>query len=212
QMTIRSKTYKGSGFNELTFEDATGQEQIYIHAQKDKKVDIEHDSYTQIRNDQHLRTGRHRQVNIVGNDDLYVEGEGKTYYQQDYSLSINEIFHLKSANSILTESGREYHLKAGNNIVLESGGEITLKTGGTFIKLTPSGIVTSPKVDIGTGCAGIASPWAGRLPEQLPLMPEQILSPWSPPLPISGNQRTTLSEDKPFCEECEKCKNGACPV
>jgi len=212
QMTIRSKTYKGSGFNELTFDDATGQEQIYIHAQKDKKVDIEHDSYTQIRNDQHLRTGRHRQVNIVGNDDLYVEGEGKTYYQQDYSLSINKIFHLKSANSILTESGREYHLKAGNNIVLESGGEITLKTGGTFIKLTPSGIVTSPKVDIGVGCAGIASSWMGRLPEQLPLMPEQILSPWSPPLPISGNQRTTLSEDKPFCEECEKCKNGECPI
>lgn len=212
QMTIRSKTYKGSGFNELTFDDATGQEQIYIHAQKDKKVDIEHNSYTQIRNDQHLRTGRHRQINIVGNDDLYVEGEGKTYYQQDYSLSINKIFHLKSANSILTESGKEYHLKAGNNIVLESGGEITFKTGGIFIKLTPSGIVTSPKVDIGAGCAGMASAWAGRLPDQLPVMPAQILSPWSPALPISGNQRTTLSEDKPFCEECEKCKNGECPV
>ena len=30
QMTIRSKTYKGSGFNELRFEDATGGEQVYI--------------------------------------------------------------------------------------------------------------------------------------------------------------------------------------
>lgn len=34
QMTIRSKTYKGSGFNELKFDDATGKEQVYIHAQK----------------------------------------------------------------------------------------------------------------------------------------------------------------------------------
>lgn len=212
QMIIRSKTYKGSGFNELRFEDASGQEQIYIHAQKDKKVDIEHDSYTQIRNDQHLRTGRHRKINIAGNDDLYVEGEGKTYYQKDYSLSVNKTFHLKSVNAILTESGKEFHLKAGSNIVLESGGSITFKTGSTFIKLTPSGIVTSPKVDIGTGCAGTGSGWAGQLPEQLPEMPEQILSPWTPPLPISGNQRMTFSEDKPFCEECEKCKNGECPA
>ncbi|MEA0566295.1 phage baseplate assembly protein V, partial [Escherichia coli] len=30
QMTIRSKTYKGSGFNELKFDDATGKEQVYI--------------------------------------------------------------------------------------------------------------------------------------------------------------------------------------
>ncbi|HHE2974674.1 TPA: hypothetical protein ACO4GE_004442, partial [Escherichia coli] len=34
QMTIRSKTYMGSGFNELKFDDATGREQVYIHAQK----------------------------------------------------------------------------------------------------------------------------------------------------------------------------------
>ncbi|MFQ7388040.1 MAG: bacteriophage T4 gp5 trimerization domain-containing protein [Escherichia sp.] len=32
--TIRSKTYKGSGFNELRFEDATGGEQVYIHARR----------------------------------------------------------------------------------------------------------------------------------------------------------------------------------
>ncbi len=34
QMTIRSKTYKGGGFNELRFEDATDNEPVYIHAQK----------------------------------------------------------------------------------------------------------------------------------------------------------------------------------
>lgn len=34
QMTIRSKTYKGEGFNELRFDDATDKEQVYIHAQK----------------------------------------------------------------------------------------------------------------------------------------------------------------------------------
>ncbi|EFB9637265.1 type VI secretion system tip protein VgrG [Escherichia coli] len=38
QMTIRSKTYMGSGFNELKFDDATGREQVYIHAQKNMDI------------------------------------------------------------------------------------------------------------------------------------------------------------------------------
>ncbi|WP_250205550.1 type VI secretion system tip protein TssI/VgrG, partial [Escherichia coli] len=40
QMTIRSKTYKGSGFNELKFDDATGKEQVYIHAQKNMNTEV----------------------------------------------------------------------------------------------------------------------------------------------------------------------------
>ncbi|EFB6786775.1 type VI secretion system tip protein VgrG [Escherichia coli] len=44
QMTIRSKTYKGSGFNELKFDDATGKEQVYIHAQKNMNPELHPDS------------------------------------------------------------------------------------------------------------------------------------------------------------------------
>ncbi|MCQ8919038.1 type VI secretion system Vgr family protein, partial [Escherichia albertii] len=40
QMTIRSKTYMGSGFNELKFDDATGKEQVYIHAQKNMDTEV----------------------------------------------------------------------------------------------------------------------------------------------------------------------------
>ncbi|EGK0752848.1 type VI secretion system tip protein VgrG, partial [Salmonella enterica] len=46
QMTIRSKTYKRSGFNELRFEDATGQEELYMHAQKDMTTEVLHDRTT----------------------------------------------------------------------------------------------------------------------------------------------------------------------
>ncbi|RJT28739.1 type VI secretion system tip protein TssI/VgrG, partial [Rahnella woolbedingensis] len=40
QMAIRSQTYKGSGYNELMFEDATAQELLSIHAQKDMKTKV----------------------------------------------------------------------------------------------------------------------------------------------------------------------------
>ncbi|WP_442907903.1 bacteriophage T4 gp5 trimerisation domain-containing protein [Halomonas sp. PA16-9] len=32
---IRTQSHKSEGFNELRFEDATGEEQIWFHAQKD---------------------------------------------------------------------------------------------------------------------------------------------------------------------------------
>ncbi|WP_123059973.1 type VI secretion system tip protein TssI/VgrG, partial [Escherichia sp. MOD1-EC4516] len=51
QMTIRSKTYKGSGFNELRFEDATDSEQVYIHAQKNMDTEVLNDRTTDVKHD-----------------------------------------------------------------------------------------------------------------------------------------------------------------
>ncbi|WP_033863462.1 bacteriophage T4 gp5 trimerisation domain-containing protein, partial [Escherichia coli] len=50
QMTIRSKTYKGSGFNELKFDDATGKEQVYIHAQKNMNTEVLNNRTTDVIN------------------------------------------------------------------------------------------------------------------------------------------------------------------
>ncbi|WP_278369735.1 bacteriophage T4 gp5 trimerisation domain-containing protein, partial [Vreelandella titanicae] len=35
---IRTQSHKSEGFNELRFEDATGEEQIWLHAQKDLEL------------------------------------------------------------------------------------------------------------------------------------------------------------------------------
>ncbi|EDV0262039.1 hypothetical protein YM80_002646, partial [Salmonella enterica subsp. salamae] len=51
QMTIRSKTYRGSGFNELRFEDATGKEQVYIHAQKNMDTEVLNNRTTDVKVD-----------------------------------------------------------------------------------------------------------------------------------------------------------------
>lgn len=70
QMTIRSKTYKGGGFNELTFDDATGKERVYIHAQKNMDTEVLHDRTTTVNNNhtetvvvgQTVKVGSKRQV------------------------------------------------------------------------------------------------------------------------------------------------------
>ncbi|EMK5273781.1 type VI secretion system Vgr family protein [Escherichia coli] len=69
QMTIRSKTYKGSGFNELRFEDATGGEQVYIHAQKNMDTEVLNNRTTDVKAD-HTET--------IGNDQKITVGLGQT--------------------------------------------------------------------------------------------------------------------------------------
>ncbi|MFU2083485.1 bacteriophage T4 gp5 trimerization domain-containing protein, partial [Gallibacterium anatis] len=46
QMALRSKTYKGEGYNELLFEDAPGQEQLNLHAQRDMNTVVLNDRNT----------------------------------------------------------------------------------------------------------------------------------------------------------------------
>ena len=69
QMTIRSKTYKGSGFNELRFEDATGNEQVYIHAQKNMDTEVLNNRTTDVKVD-HTET--------IGNNQKITVGLGQT--------------------------------------------------------------------------------------------------------------------------------------
>ncbi|EMM4196413.1 type VI secretion system tip protein VgrG, partial [Escherichia coli] len=69
QMTIRSKTYKGSGFNELRFEDATGGEQVYIHAQKNMDTEVLNNRTTDVKVD-HTET--------IGNNQSITVGLGQT--------------------------------------------------------------------------------------------------------------------------------------
>ncbi|MCN8383178.1 type VI secretion system tip protein VgrG, partial [Escherichia coli] len=64
QMTIRSKTYKGSGFNELRFEDATGGEQVYIHAQKNMDTEVLNNRTTDVKADHTETIGNDQKITV----------------------------------------------------------------------------------------------------------------------------------------------------
>ncbi|UII71784.1 type VI secretion system tip protein VgrG [Pseudomonas sp. HN11] len=76
RMTIKSRTHKGSGFNELRFEDEQGQQEVYIHAEKDKNVHIKHNNGIFVGNDRREKVGHDEHIEIghdrnerVGNDE-----------------------------------------------------------------------------------------------------------------------------------------------
>ncbi|EHB0070439.1 type VI secretion system tip protein VgrG, partial [Escherichia coli] len=141
QMTIRSKTYMGSGFNELKFDNATGKEQVYIHAQKDMDTEVLNDRTTTVKHD-HRETVKNDQTVTIqeGNRLLMVEKGDKITGVRKGSLSEN-VFQDRGtiAGSVhvdAVDNGGE-----GNGIQAYTAiKEIMLAVEESKIALTPDGI------------------------------------------------------------------------
>ncbi|MGF2736205.1 type VI secretion system Vgr family protein [Marinobacter sp. DUT-1] len=150
--TLRTKTHKGEGSNELRFEDEAGEEQVYIHAQKNLDLLTEHTRTEVIRNDSHLTVDNNRLSHTKGNEHHIIGGEYRTAVGRDYSLAVGGSHHSKLGKNQLVEAGSEIHHKAGLKIVIEAGAEVTIKAGGSFLKLDPSGVtVSGPLVRMNSG-------------------------------------------------------------
>uniref|UniRef100_UPI000CFCD18E type VI secretion system tip protein TssI/VgrG n=1 Tax=Escherichia coli TaxID=562 RepID=UPI000CFCD18E len=144
QMTIRSKTYKGSGFNELRFEDATSNEQVYIHAQKnmdtevlnDRTTDVKHDHTETIGNDQKItvvkgqtvqvgtrKEGGHDQSITVANDRcITVRNDQTLQVTNDRTVSVSHDDGLYVRNDRkVTVEGKQEHKTTGNHVSLVEG-------------------------------------------------------------------------------------------
>ena len=73
RMILKSKTYKGTGFNEMRFEDQTAQEEIYVHAQKDMNTKVLNNNTESIDNNDVQHVGNNRSIQ-VGNDHTEIVG------------------------------------------------------------------------------------------------------------------------------------------
>ena len=144
----------GGGYNELRIEDRKGQEQIYIHAQRDWDENIEHDQKTRIGHERHDTVEANSYSEFRAEEHLTVAGDRKVEVKPDDHLTVGQTQHIKLGTAQLAKTGREIHLKAGQKMVIEAGVELTLKAGGSFIKLDPGGItVSGPLARINAGGA-----------------------------------------------------------
>ena len=191
--TLKTKTHKGEGSNELRFEDEADQEQIYLHAQKDLDLRTEHNRTEVIKNDSHLTVENNRFSQIKGDDHCTVGGDKRESIGGDCSQSIGGTFHQKSARTIASEAGTRVHHKAGAKVVLDAGAEITISAGGSFIKLDPSGVTLSgPGIKInsggGPGSGGGQSVADPALPNHL--QPNGATIPQANELAMVGQRKT----------------------
>lgn len=139
QSGVKSRSEGGgpSQFNELRFEDKRDKEEIYIHAQKDKREEILNDHIVTIDHDHKATVKNDQTVEVQGNDTLTVKKDQKGTIEGARTFTITKNDTIKSNEKIVLEAGQEIELKTGAaSIVMKSSGEIAIK--GMKISITGS--------------------------------------------------------------------------
>jgi type VI secretion system secreted protein VgrG len=140
-----------SNFNELRFEDASGEEDIYIHAEKDKTTRVKNDQVKWIGNEDHLIIRKDVFEKREGDHHITLTGDRNEKLESGtLSLEIASGDLLgKVKNKLAYDVGTEVHLKSGDKIVLESTAKITLVVGSSHLTLEPSKItLQAPQVAV----------------------------------------------------------------
>ncbi len=142
----------GDGYNELRIEDKKGEEQIYVHAERDWDENIEHDQKIRVGNERHDRVEANNYTELMAEEHHTTHGDRKTEIKADDHLTVGNSQHIKLGTGQFIEAGTEIHYYAGDKVVIDAGMELTAKGGGSFIKLDPSGITLSgPEIKINVG-------------------------------------------------------------
>ena len=163
--TFKTNSSKGGGgFNEIRLDDKKGNENVFIHAEKDVDLRTKNIRRELVANEVHTRVGK-KEFRDVGEELHETVGD---FMRQ----SVGQDIHIDAGMNILESAGGEYivnagtnaHLKVGVNTVIESGAGLTLKVGGSFITINSGGIfISGPMVMINSG--GSALSGAGTKPE-----------------------------------------------
>ncbi len=74
KMVIRSDTHKGNGFNEISFEDENGQENMFVHAQKDQTVKVLNNRAKRVEANELESIGANKSVQVANNHQEKIGG------------------------------------------------------------------------------------------------------------------------------------------
>ena len=149
--TLKSNSSKGGeGFNEIRFEDKKGEEQIYIHAEKNFDLGVKNDRFETIDNNRHLHVKKDKFEHVDNNRSEEVGADHKEQIGKDRNLTIKgkeakevgkslsltvkgdviEVFKAKHSE----QTTGDYYLK-GQNVIIEGLQNITLSVGGSYIAI-----------------------------------------------------------------------------
>jgi type VI secretion system secreted protein VgrG len=227
---FKSLSWGGSsGFNELRFDDKAGKEEIYIRAQYDKTVRVEHDRTEWVGNESHLMVQQNLFEKLGADHHIEVTGDRNEKLGGSLSLKVDKDLLGKAGTKIAYDAGSEIHLKSGSTLVLEASSTLSLKVGGNFITINPGGVFIKGSMvfvnsggSAGTGSG--ASPEAAKAPNEahkseggkaneapekktanasnLTLASNTVAPPAPTPSPQAQMFKSAAETGTPFCEIC----------
>ena len=150
--TFRTKTHKGDGFNELRFEDEAGQEEIYVHAQKNLAINVLNSRGERINYDRTTSIGHNDELVVANNRTVTVEGNQAHKTTGNYQDKIDGDRHLSVEGDLVKAIQGVVSVNAQGDITLQSSSKITLKVGGSFVVVHSGGVdIKGPAINLNTG-------------------------------------------------------------
>lgn len=106
-LTRSSKGGAAANANELRFEDKTGSEQIYMNAEKDYDLHVEHDWHTTVGNEEHITIAKNRFDSVGGDSHLKISGKHLEEIDGDAHLNVQ-------GKNVVSITGDREHTVSGN--------------------------------------------------------------------------------------------------
>lgn len=134
QSGVKSRSSKGgtdANFNEIRFEDLKGQEQVYIHAEKNQDNVVENDETTEVGRDRTEHVG-HDETITIDNDRTEKVGKNET-------ITIGKNRNEKVVENETIDIGKNMTITVGKNTLLDTVDSITFQTGQSSIVMKKNG-------------------------------------------------------------------------
>jgi hypothetical protein len=194
----------GGGYNEVRIEDRKGAEEIYLRAQRNWTQHVLHDQQVQVDNQRNIVVTGLARHELKADEQRITHGQRQIEVKQDDHLTVTGDQHVRVSSQALNASA-QIHISAGQQVVIDGGASATIQAGGQWINIGPGGIFSSVPIVVGGApmAAMSAAPVVPGLPEKLAAASAAMLT---------AAQIMSLKGDAPFCEECERCKDGICPT
>jgi type VI secretion system secreted protein VgrG len=160
QMTLRSKTYKGSGFNELKFDDATANEQVYLHAQKNMDTEVLNNRTTDVKVDHTETIGNNQSITVGLGQTVKVGKENAGGHDQnitvahDRSITVRNDQTLKVTRDHTVNTGRDDGLTVAKDRKVTVEGKQEHNTCGDHLSLVEGNHSLEVKGDLAQKVAG----------------------------------------------------------
>ncbi|TDN51767.1 type VI secretion system secreted protein VgrG [Buttiauxella sp. JUb87] len=160
QMTLRSKTYQGSGFNELKFDDATANEQVYLHAQKNMDTEVLNNRTTDVKVNHTETIGNNQSITVGLGQTVKVGKENAGGHDQnitvahDRSITVHNDQTLKVTRDHTVNTGRDDALYVANDRKVTVEGSQAHKTTKDHLSLVEGNHSLEVKGDLAQKVAG----------------------------------------------------------
>lgn len=132
-------------YSEISFDDKRGNELLLLHAQRNHKVEVEHDQHDTIGNDRTVDTvnddsltARNVIIDAAETITLRVGTNSITLKQGGITLSSLNVISINAAAAVVIDSAGLVSIDAGGDVNILGAGAVTIETGEPAVVLLPA--------------------------------------------------------------------------